>query len=76
MTFIVRLVHDIEAVLIAELVELGCIGIMAGAYGVHVMGLHQRQIPVHLLRADDESGHGIAVVAVHAVKLDVLAVEI
>ncbi len=76
MALIVCLIHHIEAVLVAELVELGGIGVMAGADGVHVVGLHQPQVLMHLFQADGKACHRVAVVAVHPVKLDLLAIEV
>ena len=72
----VGFIHDIEAVFIAHAQELGRIGIMAGADGVDVVLLHQRQIAEHLFASDGCAQHGIAVVAIDAAELDVLAVEL
>ena len=75
MALVVRFVHHIEAVPVAELVELWRVGIMAGTDAVHIVLFHQGHIFVHLGQADGKSGHGIAVMTVRAVNLDFLAVE-
>ena len=73
---IVRLVHHIEPVLVAELVELRCVRVMACPDRVDIVLFHQAQVPVHLFQADRKAGHRIAVMTVHAVELDLLSVEV
>ena len=52
------------------------IWIMAGADGVDVMLFHEEQILHDLLLADDKSGHRVAVMAIYAVELHLLPVDI
>ena len=70
MAFIVSFIDDEEAVFVAELVELGRVGIMACPDAVHVMLLHEQQVLLYLVQADGKSGYRIAVVAVCAVEFD------
>ena len=73
---VVSFVDDVEAVQVAELVEDGGIGIVAGADRVEVVLFHHLHVRLHLFDADGVAGDGIGIVAVHAAELDGLAVEI
>ena len=72
---VVSFVDDHEAVLVAELVEHGSVGIVAGADGIEVVLLDHVQVPLHVLDADDGAGDGIGVVTVDTAELDGAAVE-
>ena len=63
----IRLVHHIEAELIAHIIELFAVGVVAGAYGVDVCLFHQVKI---LLIS--EIGHGPAVIGVKIVTVNAL----
>lgn len=61
----VGLVHDIETVLVAEVVPQRRVGIMARAHGVHVEPLHLADVAHHLL-----AGYVIARVRLYFVAVD------
>ena len=71
----VRFVDHVKAVAVAHLHEPGRVGVMAAADGVHVMLLHQSQIPEGLLVADGEAGHRVGIVPVHTLQAQRLAVQ-
>ena len=73
---VVGLVDDQEAVLVAQLIEHGSVGVVAGADSVEVVLLDHPQIPLHVLYADHGASDGIRVVAVYAPELDGGSVEI
>ena len=73
--FVVCLVNDHEAVLVAELIEHGGVGVVAGADGVEVVLLDYLQVALHVFNADDRPGNRVGVVAVYAAELDGAAVE-
>ena len=75
MAFVVSFVDDHKAVLVAELVEHGSVGIVAGANCIEVVFLDHPQIPLHVLDADHRAGYGIGVVPVDTPELDGAAVE-
>ena len=72
----IGLVDDVEAQLVAQLVEAGRVGVMAGADGVDVVLLHQRQVAQHLVEGDRKAVDGRGIVAVRAAELDGRAVEL
>ena len=72
----VGLVDDVEAQLVAQLIEAGGVGVVAGADGVDVVLLHQRQVAQHLVKGDGKAVDGRGVVAVRAAELDGRAVEL
>ena len=72
----VGLVDDVEAQLVAQLVEAGGVGVVAGADGVDVVLLHQRQVAQHLVEGDGKAVDGRGIVAVRAAELDLRAVEL
>ena len=63
---VVRLGHDVEAVLVAELVEARVIGVVGGAHRVDVVLLHEPQVALHMGEVDGGPGDGVGVVAVDA----------
>ena len=73
--FQIRLPDDIQAVFIAELQEIGVVRVVAGAHGVHVMGLEVFYIPQHLFPADRAAGTAAPLVAVDALEHDAAAVQ-
>ena len=72
----VGLIFEIDAVFVAEIVPVGCIGIMAVAHVVDVALLHEEHFVLHLLAGYVVSRGGIVFVAVHALHLDGLAIEV
>ncbi|OQC24439.1 MAG: hypothetical protein BWX70_02625 [Verrucomicrobia bacterium ADurb.Bin070] len=61
----VGLVHHVNPVLIAQVIPARVVGIVAGAYGVDVVALHQQDVFHHAAVR-----HGIAAVGVHLVAVD------
>ena len=76
MAFDIGLILEIDAVLVAEVVPVGRIGIVAVAHVVDVALLHEEHFVLHLLAGHVVSCGGIVFVAVHALHLDGLAVEV
>ena len=72
---VVGLGHDVEAVLVAQLVEARVVGVVGAAHRVDVVLLHQAQIPQHVLQVDDGPGSRVGVVPVDAAQGDGPAVE-
>ena len=72
----VGLVDDVEAVLIAQGGEAGIIGVVAGADAVDIVPLHDHEVADHVLHGGGGAENGVAVVAVDALELDLLAVEV
>ena len=64
-----------EAVFVAQLVEARVVGVMRGAHGVDVVALHELHIAAHALQPFRTELVVVAVVAIHAVHLEVDAVE-
>ena len=73
--FQVRLVDDVQAVLIAERVPAAVVGVVAGAHAVDVVRLHQGDVAEHGADADHGAERGVALVPVDALELDGRAVE-
>ena len=71
----VGLVHHIQAVLVAQVVEARVVGVMAGAHGVDVVPLHVHHIPQHLFHRHAASAPAAPLVAVDALDDDPLAVH-
>ena len=71
----VGLGQHIDAVLVAEVVEVGVVGIVRGAHGVDVQTLHSYHIVQHLLLRDGAASEPAVVVAVDAMQDDALAVD-
>ena len=67
---IVGFVYDVEAQFVAELVEPGRIGIMAGPDRVEIVGLDHAQVLQRLIEAAHRPGHGVRFVAVDAAESD------
>ena len=76
MAFDVRFINHIEAKFIAHAQEFRRIGIMAGTDGVDVVLLHDAKVAQHLFFANSIAQHRIAVVAVYALELDGLTVDL
>ena len=70
MALIVGFVYDVEAQFVAELVEPGRIGIMAGPDRVEIVGLDHAQVLQRLIEAAHRPGHGVRFVAVDAAESD------
>ena len=75
-TLVVGLGHDVEAVLVAQLVEARVVGVVGAAHRVDVVLLHQAQVPQHVLQVDDGPGNRVGVVPVDAAQGDGPAVEV
>ena len=73
---VVGLGHDVEAVLVAQLVEARVVGVVGAAHRVDVVLLHQAQVPQHVLQVDDGPGGRVGVVPVDAAQGDGPAVEV
>ena len=73
--FVVSLIDDHEAALITQLVEHGCIGIVAGTNCIEIVFLNHPQVTLHMLDADDGAGNRIGVMAVDAAELNGAAVQ-
>ena len=74
--FNIRFVDHIQAVFIAQGQEAGIVGIMAGADAVDIVLLHQQNVPEHFADRRIVAQGGVGVVAVHALELNGLTVEI
>ena len=74
-TLDVGFVHQVEAVLRAEFVPGGIVGIVAVAYGIQVVLLHQADICQHGGHIDGASLVGVVLVTVHATKQHRLSVD-
>ena len=66
---------DIDAVLVAKVVEIRVAGIVAGTHGIDVQFLHDADILQHPLAADDIAAVGVHLMAVGTLDEDGLAVE-
>ena len=71
----VRLVNDVQAVAVAQLVEVAVVGVVAGAHGVDVHALHVPHVPLHQLAGHHAAAVAVELMPVHAVEDDALAVE-
>ena len=67
---------QIDAVFIAEIVEVGVAGVVRRAHVVDVGTLHHHHLFLHLLARDGMSALGVRLVAVHALQLQRLAVHV
>ncbi len=72
----IRLVNEVKAVLVAQLVKLRRIGIMAGADSVKIVLLHQRHIPADVGYGHRRAHIRVAVVAIHAPETKLSPVQI
>ena len=71
----IRLPDDVQAIFIAELQKIRVVRVVAGAHGVHVVGLQVFHVPQHLFPADRAPGAAAPLVAVDALEHDALAVQ-
>ena len=67
--------RQIEAVLVAEVVPAGIVGIVAGAYGVDIQIFHDLDILDHALYGDDVTAIGIEFMTIGALDKDRLSVD-
>ena len=74
--FDVRLILEVQAVLVGEVVEVGVVAVVREADMIDVAALHEHHFLLHLLPRDGMSRGGIRLVAVHALQLHRLAVEV
>ena len=72
----VRLGDYVDAVAVAEVVPAVVVGIVAGADGVDVVQLEEGDVLDHALHRDGAAVVGVALVAVDALDLDRLAVDV
>ena len=75
MAFQIVLRNQINAQLIAELIQSAVIRVVAGSQGIDVIALHGQQIPANHLRLDGTAGLGAEVVTIHALENDALPVQ-
>ena len=76
MGFKVRFVQHIDAVLVAQLVPAGLVGVVGGAHGVDVEALERVDVLNHVRFGNRAAGAGIEFVAVDALEHNALAVEL
>ena len=72
---VVRLVHEVDAEAVAEVVPHRVVGIVAGAHGVDVVGLHKHNVLYHRFAGDDVAGVFVVFVAVDALDIEFAAVH-
>ena len=65
----------VDAVLVAQLIPIGIVGIMAGTYGVDVHLLHLLDVLQHALTTDDVASVGIHLMTIHTLDEDGFAVD-
>mmetsp|Transcript_59326 Transcript_59326/g.171921 ORF Transcript_59326/g.171921 Transcript_59326/m.171921 type:complete len:200 (-) Transcript_59326:739-1338(-) len=75
MAFDICLVHDIKAVLIAELVEQRIVRIMRATDRIKVVSLHQFDVLEHRFATDDMAGVRVMLMPVHATDRQFLPIE-
>ena len=73
--FVVRLVHDIDAVLVAQLIEIRVVRIVRGAHRIQIVLLEQLDVRLHLLVGEVAARLRRHLAAVYALKVDRLAVQ-
>ena len=71
----VRLVHDVQAVAVAQIQPVRIIGIMRGAHGIDVELLHQAHIALQRLAAQGFAGRVVVVMPVDALDVDFFSVD-
>ena len=76
MAFKVGLAFKIDAVFVAEIVEVRVVGVVGGAHMVDVGTLHGHDLVFHLTARDDVSRSRIGVVPVDTFQLQCLAVDV
>ena len=67
---------QIDAVFIAEIVEVWIVRIVTGAHVVDVSALHHHNLFLHLLARDGMSALGVRLMSVHALQLQRLTVHV
>ena len=72
----VALVFEVDAVLVGQVVPIRIVAVVAVADVVDVGALHEHHFALHLFARDGMSALGVRLVAVNALHLDGLAVEI
>ena len=76
MRFKVCFVHNVKAEPIAKRQKSRVVGVVAGTDGVDVVLFHDHQIADHVVDRSGRAQHGVAVVAIDALGLDLLSVEV
>mmetsp|Transcript_29326 Transcript_29326/g.84276 ORF Transcript_29326/g.84276 Transcript_29326/m.84276 type:complete len:516 (-) Transcript_29326:388-1935(-) len=71
----VRLAHDVQAVLVAQLVPKGVVGVVRAPDGVEVVGFHHPDVLQHRAPADDVPGVRVMLMAVDAADGERAAVQ-
>ena len=66
---------EVDAVLVAEFIPIGIVGIMAGTHGVDVHLLHLLDVLEHALTTDDVTSVGVHFVAIDTFDEDRFAVD-
>ena len=69
-------VFEIDAIFVAKIVPVGRTGVVRVAHVVDVAALHEHHFLLHLLAGNGVAAVGIVLVAVHALHLNRLAVEV
>ena len=75
MALVVGLGHDVEAVLVAQLVEARIVGVVGAAHRVDVVLLHQPQVALHVGEVDDRTSERVGVVPVDPAQGDGTSVD-
>ena len=73
--FEISLVHQVDTILVAEVVPHRVVRVVRGAYCVEVELLEQLQILYHSLAAHDVALQRVCLVAVYALDEDCLAID-
>ena len=76
MTLDVGFVLEVEAVFVAQVIEVGVVGVVAQAHVVDVALLHEHYLVLHLPAGDGVARRGVVLVAVHALELHGLVVDV
>ena len=71
----VRLCHDIQAVLVAQVEECRVVGVVAGAHRVAVMAFHRNNVVSHVVNRHCLAAHGVVIVAIHTANRDAPAIN-
>ena len=74
-TLDIGLVDYVKAIFVAEVIPVRHVGVVAGAYGVDVILLHQFDVLHHAFAADHAARVGVELVAVHALKRHGLPID-
>ena len=75
-TFKIGFVTNVHAVSVTNLVKSRVVGVVAGAHHVHVIRFHYANIALHILLCHRLAKHGVAVVSVDTLDLDLFAVYV